>query len=228
MLSRQLMNNFSNKCDIYFEHSLISKELLLKTYTDFIASSFSGFNRTVGVVLHTGSICFDIVSILAAALGSLLLDGSAADDIVSSLNEGAMVQYKNNRYLWGGLGRFGKDGEFIPAESVEKASHFLLIQRRSDKNLGENISKTMLPLASKNMIIPYYGNSIITDGRGLRRGKTNRTDFIAYLFDVPKSEISSIAGVSSVVVAERVTVDRIVKGLTISYGKGKSVNLLVL
>lgn len=227
MMSRKLMQNFIDKCDIYFEESLISKELLIREYANFIASSFGEHDRTVGVVLHTGSICFDIVSVLAAAFGSLILDGSDTYDIISSLDNGEMVQYKNNRYFWGGFGKFEKKcKDFISVSDIENATHFLLIQRKPDKNLGESISKTILPLASRNLIVPYNGKSVITDGRGLRRGNTNRADFITYLFGVPMAEISSVPSVSSVVVAERDVADRIVKGLTISYGDGKSVSLL--
>jgi len=227
MLDRKFMRNFVDRCDIYFEGALISKELLIKTYADFIASSFAEKCHAVGVTLHTGSVCFDIVLILAAALGSLILDGSDADTVISSLNEGDMVQYKNNRYLWGGFGKFeGCDDVFVPVSDIKDSTHFLLIQRRQDRYLGENIIKTMPPLTFKNLVIPYNGDSEMTDGRGLRRSNTNRTAFITYLFDVSVAEIPSTPGVSSVIVAERDTADRIVKGLTISYGDNKTVKLL--
>jgi hypothetical protein len=219
------MQNFFEKCDIYFEGSLISKELLIKSYVDFISSSFGEHNRTVGVVLHTGSICFDIMSLLTASFGSLILDASDADNILSSINLGEMVQYKNNRFFWGGFGKFdGKDFSSVP--DIENATHILLIQKKSDKYLGESISKTMLPLSSKNLIAPYNGNSGITDGRGLRRGNSNRMEFLTYLFGMSSIEITSVLSVSSVVVAQWDVADRIVKGLTISYGEGKTISLL--
>lgn len=225
MFGRKAMQNFAEKCDIFFENSLISKELLIKSYGDFIASSFGNHDRTVGVVLHTGSLCFDIMSILAAAFGSLLLDASDADDILSSFNLGDMVQYKNNRFLWGGFGKFnGRD--FISLPDIENATHFLLIQKKPDKYLSESICKTMLPISNKNLIVPYNGSSGITGGRGLRRGNKNRMDFLTYLFGVSSTEISSVPSVSSVVIAERDVADRIVRGLTISYGEGKIVSLL--
>jgi hypothetical protein len=227
MLDRKLMRNFVDRCDIYFEGSLISKELLIKTYADFIAASFAEKDHAVGVMLHTGSVCFDIISILASAFGSLILDGFDADTVISSLNEGDMVQYKSNRYFWGGFGRFeGRDNGFVSVSDIEDATHFLLIQRKPDRYLGESVNKTMVPLAGKNLVIPYNGDSEITDGRGLRRGNTNRTAFITYLFDVPAAEIPSTPGVSSVIVAERDTADRIIRGLAVSYGDNETVNLL--
>lgn len=226
MLSRKSMQNVAEKCDIYFEGSIISKELLIRTYADFIASTFAENDRIAGVVLHSGSVCFDVISVLAAVFGSLILDGSDAEDILSSLNEGDMVQYRNSRYYWGGFGKLDEVDDFVSLPDIENATRLLLIQRKPDKHLGEIVSKTMLPLAAKNRIVPYNGNSQITDGRGLRRVNTNRAELIAYLFGVPLAEIPSVPTSSSIIVAERDTADRIVKGLTISYDHGKTISLL--
>ena len=46
----------TDKCDIYFENSLISKELIVKKYAEFFMSALSGNGHSVSVALHTGSL----------------------------------------------------------------------------------------------------------------------------------------------------------------------------
>lgn len=47
-----------DKCDLYFDGHIISKELLVKNYADFLASNFEKKHNVV-ISLHTGSVCFD-------------------------------------------------------------------------------------------------------------------------------------------------------------------------
>ena len=100
MVKEEILANFTDKCDIYFEDSLISKELIIKKYSDFFVSSLSDEKRSVSMALHTGSICFDIISVINAALGCVALDKTDADDIITSFSEGDMVLFKNERYRW--------------------------------------------------------------------------------------------------------------------------------
>ena len=55
-------------CDIYFEDFLISKEMLLRKYREFFAEAISAKERVSYVTLHTGSICFDVIAYIIAAL----------------------------------------------------------------------------------------------------------------------------------------------------------------
>ena len=52
--------------------------------------------------LHTGSVCFDVISIVAVALGCLSYNLSTNDDIISSLQENDMILFKGQRYRWKG------------------------------------------------------------------------------------------------------------------------------
>ena len=76
MTTEQLPGHLTDRCDIYFEGSLISKERIIRNYADFLAASFSGESRTVSIGLHTGSVCFDVISLITAALGCLYIDDS--------------------------------------------------------------------------------------------------------------------------------------------------------
>ena len=84
------MKKLIDKCDLYFEGHIISKELLLQNYADFLAGNFEK-KHNVAISLHTGSICFDIVSILFAAMSNIFYDQSTIDDFIESLEIGDIV-----------------------------------------------------------------------------------------------------------------------------------------
>ncbi len=81
-------------------------------------------------------------------------------------------------------------------------------------------------LTNKSLIKPYYGTSVVTDGRGIRRKNNKRADFISHILGVETTDVPSVTGVSTVIVNERGTFDRFSKGLRIVYGEGKSIGLL--
>lgn len=49
------MKKLIDKCDLYFEGHIVSKELLVKNYADFLASNFEK-KHNVAISLHTGSV----------------------------------------------------------------------------------------------------------------------------------------------------------------------------
>ena len=85
MTAEKLANAILEKCDIYFGDALISKESVIEEYLSFFANSLVSKERTVNFALHTGSLCFDAVSIVAVALGCLSYNLSTNDDIISAL-----------------------------------------------------------------------------------------------------------------------------------------------
>lgn len=212
MTNKEVLFRLTDMCDIYFEDALISKERIVEKYADFFLSSMGGGQRSVSIALHTGSICFDIVSFIIAALGCISLDKTNADEIVDSLNPGDMVLYKNERYRWLGVEQMN-------------GSQYMKLQQ---DNRGKNGPTTRWVLfeANKGLIRPYLGESEITDGRGIKKAKSDRADFISFVFGTSKEEVSSVTGVSTVIVAERDAFKRIADGLKIIYGNGKSIGLL--
>lgn len=214
-----------NKCNIYFQDALISREHLIRAYSDFLASNFIKQDKTITLTFHTGSNCFDIIAILFATFSSMLLDDVNIDDVLESLNIGDMILYKNERYLWGGFGIFHQK-EFIVTKDFEAATHFLLEQRKQDKHIGEINSKSMIPISNRNKIVPYYGSSETTDGRGICKKKNIRTDFISTVFGIPISDIQNICSVSSVIVADREVAYKLMNGIKLKYGESRIINLL--
>lgn len=85
MTADKLADAILNKCDIYYGGALISKEAIIEKYLAFFAKSLVSKERTINFALHTGSVCFDVISVVAVALGCLSYNLSTNDDIISSL-----------------------------------------------------------------------------------------------------------------------------------------------
>ena len=212
MTADKLANAILNKCDIYYGDALVSKEAIIEKYLAFFAESLVSKERTVNFALHTGSVCFDVISIVAVALGCLSYNLSTNDDIISSLQENDMILFKGQRYRWKGTCK-------------EYGNLCMVIEQDGKGKNGKSVS--YLPLErNKHLIRPYYGDSQITDGRGVKRRKTNREDFLSFAFDVDVTEIPTQIDVAIVIVAERSTFGEICKQVRIVYGEGKSVGLL--
>lgn len=212
MTADKLANAILNKCDIYYGDALVSKEAIIEKYLAFFADSLVSKERTVNFALHTGSVCFDVISIVAVALGCLSYNLSTNEDIISSLQTDDMILFKGQRYRWKGT-------------KVDSGKLYMVIEQDGKGKNGKSVS--YLPLEkNKHLIKPYYGESLITDGRGVKRRNTNREDFLAFAFDVDVAEIPTQIDVSIVIVAERSTFGEICKQVRIVYGEGKAVGLL--
>ena len=220
--NKQAFSRLMERCNIYFEDSLISKEKIIQKYADFFAASFNGPSHSLSVAQHTGSICFDVVSFLITALGCLALNETDNDDVIRSFEDGQYVLLKGKeRCIWNGFAmRDNRKNDFVSTD-IDRAEYVVLGQ--PDKS-----TKHYIPKSKWNDISPYNGASTRTDGRGIRKSKSNRNDFISYLFDIPVTEIPSIIGVSTVIVTDRDAFKRIADGLKIEYGNGKSISLLDL
>ena len=107
------MKKLIDKCDLYFEGHIISKELLLQNYADFLAGNFEK-KHNVAISLHTGSICFDIITIVFTAISNIVYNQDNAEDFVTSLNVGDMVLYKKTRCRFEGL-------TTLPGETIRRA-----------------------------------------------------------------------------------------------------------
>lgn len=212
MTDNNLISVMLDKCDIYYEDALISKESIIERYIEFFDNVFAGEKHSVNFALHTGSICFDIISVVAVTLGCLSYNLWTNDDIISRLQIGDMVMYENKRYRWKGL----EDGNGI--------KYMVLGQDAKGKN-GESIRKVSFK-RYKHLVKPYYGTSSLTDGRGVRKSKTNREEFLSHIFDIPIADVPSLINVAVVIVSDRGDFSEICKHLSIVYGEKKRIGLL--
>lgn len=79
------MNKIIEKCDVCINGSVVSKELLIKTFSSFVSSTIEDKQHNVGIVLHTGSVCFDAILLSFAAISNVLYNETNATDIVQEI-----------------------------------------------------------------------------------------------------------------------------------------------
>lgn len=212
MSANNLISAMLDKCDIYYDGALISKESIIERYIEFFDKVIANEEHSVNFALHTGSICFDVISVVAVTLGCFSYNLQTNDDIISRLQIDAMVMYKNERYRWKGL------------EDIDGIKYMVLAQDAKGKN-GEPIWKVPF-MRNKHLVKPYYGTSSLTDGRGVRKSKTNREEFLSYIFDVPMADVPSLINVAVVIVSNRGDFSEICRHLSIVYGEKKRIGLL--
>ncbi|MDE7177980.1 MAG: DrmE family protein [Lachnospiraceae bacterium] len=211
MTANNLISAMLDKCAIYYEDALISKECIIQRYIKFFDKVIDGETHSVNFALHTGSICFDVISVVAVTLGCLSYSLWTNDDIISQLQINDIVMYKNKRYRWGGL---------VDDYGIK----MVLIENPKGKN-GE--ARLKIPyIHNKHLVKPYYGTSSCTDGRGVRKLKTNREEFLSHILGIPVADVPSVINVAVVIVSSRGDFLEICKHLSIVYGERKKIGLL--
>lgn len=208
------LKSLLEKCDIYYGDALISKENILRQYAKFFTDALSEQDRSISFALHTGSVCFDIISIVTASLGVFTYNLTTNDDILAALNIGDMVMFQNERYRWKGKRTIGEK-VYITLEQEGRGRNGKLVRSIPYEQ-------------NKHTIKPYYGTSSKTDGRGVRRKKTNREEFFSYVYDIAISDVPVEIDTSVVVVADRTEFSDVCRNLRIVYGDRKQIGLLDL
>lgn len=201
----KVMAEFMVRCLTILTPTESDNIIALATQKEYISISFA---------LHTGSVCFDIISVIAASLGVFAYNINTNDDILAALNVGDMVMFKNERHRWKGT-------------TIIKGEVYIALEQDGKGKNGKSIC--YIPYErNKHTVKPYYGTSSKTDGRGVRRRKTNREDFLSYVYDTPISDVPAEIDTAVVVVADRAEFSDICRNLHIVYGSGKQIGLLDL
>lgn len=199
------MKKLIEKCDLYFEGHIISKELLVKSYADFLAGNFEK-KHNVAIALHTGSICFDIITVLFTAFSNIMYNQDNAEDFVLSLETGDMVLYKKTRCKFEGI--ITMSGEkFRRAVLYSETKRHGRIEGNRDYVKEEWWYK----------ISPYNGDSQNLDARGIRTDSKKRNEFLASVLEMTADEIPAFIEKSSVIVMNRDRSERVVDNLEIGY-----------
>jgi hypothetical protein len=218
MADEKIISAIVEKCDFLYDDMLLSKETVIQKYLTFFARQFDPEERSVSFAFHTGSICFDVVSVAALLIGCLAYEFSSIDDLLAELQQGDMVIYNDERYRWGGI----QEKKLTRKDPLCK---YIVLEQ--DGKGKDGCSTNYLPYEDfKHLIKPYYGSSSFTDGRGIRKEQTNRDDFISSILGIPISDIPTALDLSAVVVAEKNRFIEICKHLRIRYAQDKSVELL--
>lgn len=213
MTAKEALDRIIGKCDLLVDGEIISKELLVRTYAEFLSSVTEKEKHNVGFALHTGSICFDAVAIAYAAATCLVYNEYQVDDVVESLQDGDPVLYgdkKKERYIFCG---------YTTLTSSPDNKYILLSQ--GDRN------NTFVPQKRWRYIQPYFGTFTRFDGRGLRKKSTIREEFYREVLDYKPEDIPAILNASVVLVVPREQANFLIEKLSLRFNE-KEIKLLDL
>ena len=210
---RNAMKKVIEKCDVCIDGNVISKELLIRTFSDFISSTIEDKHHNVGIVLHTGSVCFDAIILAYAAISNILYNETNAADVICSLRAGDVVlcyngsngKTKPSKWIFEGfVNSVGEPPQEIP-------STYVVLQ--NDKK-----GHSYLPERSWSKIVPYYGASKSMDSRGLRQEDGKRYNFFKSVLEMQDTEIPRAIDTSTVVVISREEANELVGSVSFRFG----------
>lgn len=215
--TKDIMAKIIGKTDILLNGSVISRDALLKNFGKFLVDMGVREEHSVGVAMHTGSICFDVIAVTYAALWCLLYNESNSEELIQALENDEMVLYgktKKERYVFKGF----VDGKTLNSDYTGK---------RFIKLLQDSGTITYVPQAMWCHIEPYKGTAKKADGRGIRRKSNVRELFFTNVLEYELSNIPSVIDASIVLVMSRDKADMLIKGITIRFEENE-INLLDL
>lgn len=201
------------KCDLYFDDHIISRELLIKSYADFLASNFEK-KHNVAISLHTGSICFDIITVLFAALSNIAYNQENSEDIINSLQIGESVQYKKKMYIFEG---FSDPVVLLNGESIKSIK--LSSYRMERGNRCNDI--ITIPETFWSLIKPYHGDAKKPGRTVAKQDGLKRTEFLSTVFGMTPEEIPAFIEKSSVIVMSKDRSEQIIEKTEIGYKSEK-------
>lgn len=212
-----MMLSAIEKTDILLDGEIVSREELIKCFGEFIVKTSMRDGHNVGIVMHTGSVCFDVIAITYAAFLCLLKNETDFTDVIQSLDIGDMVLYgknKKERYIFNGF-VYGKE---INASNID-------VRYMKLKQNGGGLK--YIPEKLWRFVEPYKGVSIRTDGRGIRKVSTIRDDFYVDVLGIASEDIPAIIDTSCVFAMSRERADWLLKGISISFSE-KNIKILEL
>lgn len=204
-----------NSCDIMFDNKVISDQPIIAEYIDFLSKLVFSKEKSAGLLLHTGSLTFDIVTIVFNAVAALLLSTETTNGIIDDLEIGDYVLYENNR--WEYRGECDLLGE----------SRILLSRVRKERGVDLQV-KEYLRSDQWHKILPYYGDAEMTGGKGVRKNKSVRKKFLSDILGVDEDTIPEMVNTSSVMVISKEDIDYYIDKISLRYGGCNEINLIDL
>lgn len=188
------------KCDIYLEECKISNETVLKTTLDFLDGTMQEKKHSSAMLLHTGSVCYDVVAFVLSVLANIIFDENDAVEDVTSLKKGTIVSYRKR--LW----RY--EGIYEGSEKILQKKYVLKGDSGEVCYINEN---------ALSEILPYNGLAKKLSGKGIRADKSKRLDFLENVLNLKRNEIVAVPRTSTVLFMDNVELDYLLDNIIISF-----------
>lgn len=127
----EILKNLIKKCDIYFEDQLISSELLLRVFIDFLNDEADRPENEGSIILHPASPCFDAIAVSWSALAVIVGNSADVESIIRMLQPGEMILCGKER------------GEFVGIEIDANEKEWAVIRqgksltKKSEEKAGQ-------------------------------------------------------------------------------------------
>ncbi len=214
MNTADMVTKIINKCDLYIEDNLFSKELLMQSFGSFLAATSDKGAHNTGFVLHTGSVCFEALAFIYAAVSCMIYSESDTDDIISELRTDDTVIYTRDKKPVKAMfkGFFVGIGKYT--DNPDEATLIKLVSERKNRGRIEQDIQ-YVPKKFWNRISPYQGVSTGLSQHGLRRTNGLRDVFYMSVLGYSRDEIPSVIGTSTVIVIRKDRADYLFDNLKI-------------
>lgn len=206
-----LMKRVLKRCRLAIDGDVFSEETIIEEFASFVSAATNNTKHQTGVILHTGSVAFDAMAIFYAAVSNLVYNGVDGEEVVRGLNCGDVVLYNACRYEFRGISKQKYGKKIVEYAELAKKDSLKSVYR--------------VPNQMWNKISPYFGNATKMGKVGVNDSNAQRRAFYTEVLDYDVSEIPSVTDTSTVLMMQKENADRIVKGLTISFGD-KTIRLL--
>ena len=193
-----------NKCDILFENELVSSNLVMSTFSNYLVDLLDSAEKRTGLIYHTGSPIFDILLTLYIALACLVYDESSPQELVDSLKPRDLVIYIDGN-------------QKTRAEFIELTDNGSIKIRYGAQGKNKAQTTHTIPPALFYRIKPYQGDATILDGRGIYADTKAQIEFMQEVFGKSKNEISGENKKSAIIVCGRNFADSFIEKMRIAY-----------
>lgn len=209
MSTEEQLRLLVERCTILYQGVPIPGSLILDDYSKYLNSSYD--NKT-NIVLHSGSIFFDVLSVVYSILSPMINSMVSNDSIVESLKPGDLfIMFKSRR-------------RFEGIEIVDGKKYITYTDEEAKNGNGESRGKIDYNIG-KSQIRKYNGESQKLGGTGVRVKSTNRSDFLSWFLNVDKEDIPTSFDFSLIVLSDAKYFEDIIKNTTIKYKAGKIISL---
>lgn len=189
--SEKQLKKIIEKCKILYKDQCISEPPILQAYIRYLSLAHRRDEHNVGVILHTPSICFDVLAITFSAIINLISNETSTGDFLESLSEGTMVLYKGEKKIE----RYRYEGR-----EIRKGKEYIKLSQ----NKKDGKENKFIPQESWTRITPYNGTSTREDGCGISsKNNDSITNFYTKVLELQKSDIPNVFDTSSIIVTSK-------------------------
>ena len=181
---------------LYYYGKEVSSIGIIEDYLRFVSENVRDGNA-LQLVSSPDNMVFRVADVCLAGFLCLVLNEDDAEDIINTLEPEELVIYRKDRY------------KFMERQTNSAGETECVILQ------GANKCKTSVPRKLFGKIQPYYGKAKALGGKGIRRGKTEATQFLREMLRDDNPFFSGLTGTSIVLVMDKESTKNLLENIEI-------------